>query len=37
MRISGMNLSLGRRFEQDFSWYTLEDPQGNQFCIAPSE
>ena len=26
--------SLGKRSAGDFSWVTLTDPDGNQFCIA---
>ena len=25
---------VGERNEQGFRWFTLADPQGNQFCIA---
>ena len=28
--------SLGKRNAGDFSWVTLSDPDGNEFCIAPS-
>ncbi len=25
---------LGRRGDEDFSWVTLTDPQGNEFCVT---
>jgi hypothetical protein len=27
-------MPVGRRGDESFSWVTLADPDGNQFCVA---
>ncbi|MDQ6522977.1 VOC family protein [Nocardioides sp. LHD-245] len=35
--VAGGATIVGRRGEEGFSWVTLKDPAGNEFCIAAAD